>query len=102
MENPDSSDGTIKRPDYSVTRLDAGTPYPLGSGTLSDITLEPRKKTEVDSTLEVAPSEVVGASGIVARVSRNEIITLLISGESTVGFAGQEGMSTYALSAQVQ
>ena len=102
VDNPNPTRGTLKRLDFAITFLDGGTPYPLGSGTLSDIALEPRKKTEVELTLDFVPFEVVGASGIIERVSQNQIVPLLISGELTVDFSGQESKSTFTLSARIQ
>ena len=95
VDNPNSTRGTVKQLNYAVTFLDCGTPYPLGSGTLSDIVLEPRKSTKVELTLDIVPSEVVGASGIIERKSQNEIVPILISGDQPVDFAGQDTQSTF-------
>ena len=102
VRNPNSFAVTLNQIDYRLTFVDAGTPYPLGAGTLTDIALDPSKTTELNLPLTLDPSEVTGAMGLVERVANGESMLMLVSATLTVDISGEETEITLSSGAQAE
>ena len=90
IENPSPVGGTLKRLEYEVLFLDAGTPYPMGGGALTDITLAPRKTTDLELVVSLKPSDVIGASTLVERLAQGDLVSFLVRGKAIVEVLGQQ------------
>jgi hypothetical protein len=95
IENPSPVDGTLKRLEYELLFLDAGTPYKMGGGALTDISLAPRKTTDLELVVSLNPSEVTGASGLVERLAQGDLVSFLVRGQAIVEVLGQQVGMTF-------
>ena len=69
---------------------------------MTDVSLAPRKTTDLELAVTLKPSDVTGASTLVERLAQGDLVSFLVRGKAIVEVLGQQLGMTFETSVQAK